>query len=85
MFPIRIERFPTIETQRLLLREIVVSDTEKLFALRNNPAVTQYLGRGDDKDSSAVEGMILKMHGDLAVFDSGRECCVILLILIRVG
>lgn len=65
MLPVRIERFPTIETQRLLLREIVVSDKEKLFALRNNPAVTRYLGRDDDKDTSAVESMILKMHGDL--------------------
>jgi ribosomal-protein-alanine N-acetyltransferase len=65
MLPVRIERFPTIETQRLLLREIVVSDTEKLFALRNNPAVTRHLGRDDDKDSSAVECMILKMHRDL--------------------
>jgi [ribosomal protein S5]-alanine N-acetyltransferase len=65
MLPIRIERFPTIETKRLLLREIVVSDTETLFALRNNQAITRYLGRDDDKDSSAVKGMILKMRRDL--------------------
>jgi hypothetical protein len=36
-----------------------------LFALRNNPAVTRYLGRDDDKDSSVVEGMILTRPSEL--------------------
>lgn len=37
--------FPILQTDRLLLRQIVKSDAEEMFALRSNPQIMQYIPR----------------------------------------
>lgn len=40
--PFNYEQFPTLETARLLLREITIDDADAVFQLRSDPAVTRY-------------------------------------------
>lgn len=47
-----------IETERLILREIILSDKESLFELDTDPAVHQYLGHNPLVDMEQVEEMI---------------------------
>lgn len=37
--------FPTIKTERLILRELLVSDQEQIFSLRTNTEVIKYIDR----------------------------------------
>ena len=42
---IRFDTFPTLTTERLVLREITNVDADALFALRANPDVMRHIGR----------------------------------------
>jgi ribosomal-protein-alanine N-acetyltransferase len=37
--------FPSLQTERLLLRQLIQQDCDAIFALRSNAEVNQYLGR----------------------------------------
>ncbi len=47
-----------IETERLILREIVLADAKDMFALNADPFVHTYLGRNPVKTIEQVEGVI---------------------------
>lgn len=68
MLDLHFSAFPTFETPRLILREIVPADAEALFALRRDPEVTRYLDRDNDADLAAVQSLILAIHQS---FDQG--------------
>ena len=44
--------FPVLKTERLTLRQLLISDANKIFALRSNENVNKYLGR---KPSTSIE------------------------------
>ncbi|MDX1930714.1 MAG: GNAT family protein [Pirellulaceae bacterium] len=68
MLEIHFDSFPTLETERLLLRRITKEDAEALFALRTNPDIIRYLDRDRDKDVAAVMNLIEVMDSS---FTSG--------------
>lgn len=69
MLEIKFDSFPTIETERLILRRITFDDAETLFALRTHPDVTRYLDRESDKDVAAVVHLIEQMDIALVAGD----------------
>lgn len=50
--------FPTLETERLILREITKEDTEGIFACFSNDDVTRYYGQETLQDVKQAEGFI---------------------------
>ena len=58
MLDIHFERFPTLETDRLTLRQLTLDDAETLFALRTNPEVTRYLDHINDENVAATVKLI---------------------------
>jgi len=41
--------FPTLKTERLVLRQLLDSDVEEIFSLRSDPIINKYLGRQPSK------------------------------------
>ena len=68
MLTVKFDSFPTLTTDRLVLREIVPADAERLYALRRDPRVTRHLDRDNDADVSAVQSLILSIRQS---FDQG--------------
>ncbi len=68
MLTIQFDSFPTLTTDRLVLREIMPADAERLYALRRDPRVTRYLDRDNDADLSVVQSLILTIRQS---FDQG--------------
>lgn len=58
MLEITFSSFPTLPTQRLLLREIMPSDAEALFRMRSDERVMRYLGRPMQTDISEAAQLI---------------------------
>lgn len=50
--------FPTIETERLLLREIVEADAEDLFAIHGDSELMRWFGSEPLKDLAAAQGLV---------------------------
>lgn len=50
--------FPSIETERLLLREIVESDAEDLFAIHGDSELMRWFGSEPLKDLAAAQGLV---------------------------
>ena len=59
--------FPTLETPRLVLRELVPADAETLFRMQSNPEVVRYFGRPAHATLADTE----KLLG--IVFDAQRD------------
>jgi ribosomal-protein-alanine N-acetyltransferase len=62
--------FPVLETERLLLRRLVLSDAVILYALRNNEDVMQYIDRPRQKDIEETELFIQKID---AIIDTNKD------------
>lgn len=58
MLQLNFTPFPVINTDRLLLREIAVSDAEDLFVLRSDSRVLKYLDKEPDKSIDATIELI---------------------------
>ena len=63
-------RFPTLETDRLILREHTLGDAKTWFELRHNPDVMQYIDRDSPKDIAEVEDYI---NGLITGFEQGES------------
>ncbi len=50
--------FPTLETQRLLLREIVAEDAPTLFSIHGDAELMQWFGFDPLPDVSAAENLV---------------------------
>jgi ribosomal-protein-alanine N-acetyltransferase len=57
--------FPLLETDRLLLRQLTVDDSDQLFILRSDARVLQYLGKEPAKTVKEVEEFILKINASV--------------------
>ncbi|WP_061535170.1 GNAT family N-acetyltransferase [Collimonas arenae] len=55
--------FPSIQTDRLLLREIVATDANDLFAIHGDPELMRWFGTDPLKDIAAAHGLIKAFAG----------------------
>lgn len=67
----------TIETERLILREFLLSDVEGMFELESNPNVHTYLGNKPITHVEESRAYIEFVHQQYKDFGTGR-CAVIL-------
>lgn len=58
MLDVTFTTFPTLQTPRLLLREILPSDALAIFKMRSDERVMRYIGRPPQKDISEAEQLI---------------------------
>lgn len=58
MLEVNFDPFPVIETERCLLRKIILKDTNELFELRRNKIVLKHLFRLEEKSLEEIEGVI---------------------------
>lgn len=57
--------FPSIRTERLLLRQLAETDAQALFELRTDERVMQYIDREPSKDLAEVIELIRKINLDV--------------------
>lgn len=62
MLQLHFKSFPTIETERLILRAHTLGDAKALFALRTNEEVMRYIDRENPKDIQETEAKISLVH-----------------------
>lgn len=55
------EKFPAMDTDRLLLREFSINDSEALFKIRSNDNVMRFMGREEMKSISEATEFINKI------------------------
>lgn len=55
MLHVQFTSFPTLQTPRLLLREVVPSDAAAVFSMRSDPEVMRYMGKIPMQDISEAE------------------------------
>ncbi|MCX2576290.1 GNAT family N-acetyltransferase [Pedobacter sandarakinus] len=58
MLTLNFTKFPSLETQRLILREHKLTDAETLFAMRTNETVMKYIDRERPKDLMEIKTFI---------------------------
>ena len=54
------ESFPVLETDRLILRSLVPEDAEKIFEMRSNSRINQFIGRPEMTEVEKAEDLIEK-------------------------
>jgi [ribosomal protein S5]-alanine N-acetyltransferase len=62
--------FPVLQTARLTLRQLRISDDEKIFALRSNDYVNKYLGRSPGKSIEDSKNFIHTINQNIQLNDS---------------
>ncbi len=62
--------FPTLITERLLLRQLTPADAEDIFAIRNDTTVNKYLGRAKTTSHEEALQFIEKMNKGIAANQS---------------
>ena len=65
-----------IETERLILREILPSDADAMFELDSDPEVHRYLGNAPVKSRKKILEIIDFIRGQYNVFGIGRWAVV---------
>lgn len=58
MLILNFTKFPVLETERLILREHVLSDAENIYKMRTNETVMKYIDRERPKDLADVKTFI---------------------------
>ncbi len=58
MLEVKFTTFPTLQTPRLLLREILPSDAEAIFKMRSDERVMRYIGKSPMKDIGEAKELI---------------------------
>ena len=59
---VNFEPFPTLQTQRLILRKISNEDAEDLFQLRNNDDAMKYINKARPQSIDETKELIAKMN-----------------------
>jgi ribosomal-protein-alanine N-acetyltransferase len=55
--------FPTLQTQRLVLREIVTADAPALLSIHGDPDLMRWFGNDPLPDLAAAEALVKTFHG----------------------
>jgi ribosomal-protein-alanine N-acetyltransferase len=58
--------FPTLTSERLVLRALTPDDVPRMFAIRSDPRVLRYLGRDPDPDASCTAERIAEVIRNVA-------------------
>ncbi|MCX3264766.1 GNAT family N-acetyltransferase [Pedobacter agri] len=66
MLTLNFTNFPTLETERLILREHALADADALFAMRTNETVMKYIDRERPRD-------LLEIKTFISTFNEGFE------------
>ena len=66
-----------IETERLILRELLLSDVDGMFELDSNPNVHLFLGNKPVKDSKESLDQIKNIQQQYAAFGTGRRAVIL--------
>ena len=64
MLQLNFQSFPTLQTERLLLRAHLTTDAKFLFALRSNEEVMRYIDRENPKNLEETEAKIKLMQNE---------------------
>jgi ribosomal-protein-alanine N-acetyltransferase len=67
---------PSIETPRLLLRELLPTDAQDLFRLDSDPKVHEYLGKQPVKNMEQIHAVIQMVRKQYADFGIGRWAAI---------
>ncbi|RYG16679.1 MAG: N-acetyltransferase, partial [Chitinophagaceae bacterium] len=62
MLHLNVTSFPTLQTERLILRAHLIADANALFALRTNEEVMRYIDRESPKNIQETETKIRQVH-----------------------
>lgn len=62
MLQLNFNSFPTLETERLILRVHTISDAKALFELRSNEKVMRYINKENPKNIEETEAKIKLMQ-----------------------
>jgi len=65
MKPLNFHPFPTLTSERLLLRKFTSSDDKEVFFLRSNPEVMKYIKREPEKHINEARVFIKKIHSGI--------------------
>jgi ribosomal-protein-alanine N-acetyltransferase len=66
MLKLSFSPFPSLTTERLLLRQLIAEDADAVFSLRNNDTVNQYLSRPKATDRNEAVAFIEKITKSIA-------------------
>lgn len=58
-----VKQFPIVESDRLILRKIEVSDANSILFLRSNKAVNQYIDRPEDRKTKTLSDAVKFIQG----------------------
>lgn len=67
---INFKLFPVLRTERLILRQLVDSDADEIFALRSNNQVNKYLDRKASNSIDEAKNFIRTIHENIQRNDS---------------
>lgn len=67
---INFKLFPVLRTERLILRQLVDSDADEIFALRSNNQVNKYLDRKASNSIDEAKNFIRTIHENIQKNDS---------------
>ncbi len=65
MLEFNLNSFPTLRTERLILREITLNDAEDFFVLRKNKEAMKYIDKPLHKSVSETQELIQKIIDDI--------------------
>ena len=77
MLAVNFSPFPELETNRLLLRQPMLTDAQDFFILRSNTLVMQYVNRPSAKTVEDAENLINKI-ADIINTNEGINWCITL-------
>ncbi|MFW0737958.1 GNAT family N-acetyltransferase [Flavobacterium sp. T12S277] len=66
-----------IETERLLLRELLLSDVDGMFELDSNPNVQRFVGNKPVKEIEESVAMIKHIQGQYEAYGTGRWAVIL--------
>ena len=64
------KQFPVLKTERLILRQLVSSDDNEIFALRSNENINKYLDRKPSKSINDARAFIQTINKNIQRNDS---------------
>jgi [ribosomal protein S5]-alanine N-acetyltransferase len=66
MNPLNLSEFPILETPRLVLKQLALSDDKAILALRSDDFINQFLGRAPAKTIKDAQDFIIKINESIA-------------------
>lgn len=68
---IKFNPFPTLATERLILRQLTINDADEVYNLRSNPAVSEFIARDPYTSKEESIGFINKINKNIENNEAG--------------